>query len=82
MHSLGECTQRLLFCTIKLLQALCQAESKVRLLLSAASAAAQGHQLGGEEVVLLSRQGARLAGGCASMCSRLRALQDQLACLK
>ncbi|WIA37190.1 hypothetical protein OEZ86_014144 [Tetradesmus obliquus] len=63
-------------------QALCKAEGEVRLLLSAASAAAQGHQLGGEEVVLLSRQGARLAGGCASLCSRLRALQDQLACLK
>ncbi|KAF6254740.1 hypothetical protein COO60DRAFT_1642100 [Scenedesmus sp. NREL 46B-D3] len=63
-------------------KALCQAESEVRLLLSAASAAAHGHQLGGEEVVLLSRQGSHLAGGCASMCSRLRALQDQLACLK
>lgn len=69
-------------CADNNLQALCKAEGEVRLLLSAASAAAQGHQLGGVEVVLLSRQGARLAGGCASLCSRLRALQDQLACLK
>lgn len=63
-------------------QALCLAESDVRLLLSAASAAARDHTLGAEGILLVSKQGTSLMGNIASMISRLRALQDDLSTLR
>lgn len=64
------------------LQALAALEGNVRALLCSASAAVQAQQLAAEEVAALARQGASLAGGCASLCSRLRAVQDALAQLR
>jgi hypothetical protein len=63
-------------------QALAQAEADVRLLLATASSAAKQRLLTPEDVSLVARQGASLLGSCASLMSRLRAMQDGLSTLR